>query len=56
MKFYQSSRNPRFNHDKRIKKLNETKDPMSERNPLVKSHITGDEIHEKILLFRGLNC
>ena len=30
-----------------------TRDPMGERNPLVKSHIHGDEIHRKILKFWG---
>ena len=29
---------------------------MGERKPLVKSHIPGDEIHEKILKFRGRIC
>ena len=28
-----------------------TSDAMGERNPLVKSHMYGDEIHEKILNF-----
>ena len=44
-------RNPRFNHDKRIKNWLKTRDPMGERNPLVKSHIPGDNIHEKIIGF-----
>ena len=35
--------------------LTETKDPMGERNPLVKSHIPGDEIHRKILKFQSWN-
>ena len=55
MKFYQRSRNPRFNHDKRIKNLTKTRDPMGERNPLVKSDIPGDEINSKILRFWGWN-
>ena len=49
MKFYQSSRNPRFKHDKRIKNCLKIRDPMGERNPLVKSHILGDEIHGETL-------
>ena len=35
--------------------LIENKDPMGERNPLVKSHRPGDEIHGKILKFWGWN-
>ena len=31
----------------RIKNLTKNKGPMGERNPLVKSHIPGDEIHRK---------
>lgn len=49
MKLYQSSRNPKFNHDKRIKNCLKTRDTMGERNPQVKSHLPGDVIHEETL-------
>ena len=38
------------------KNFQKTRDPMGEKNPLVKSHISGDEIDGKILMFRGWNC
>ena len=56
MKFYQSSRNPRFNHDKKIKNYLKTRNPMGEKYQLVKSHIPGDEIHREVLRFKGWNC
>ena len=54
MKFFCNSRSPKFNHG--IKNLQKIRDPMGERNPLVKSHIPGDEIHVETLRFMGWNC
>ena len=56
VKFYQGSRNPRFNHDKRIKNWQKTRNPIGEKNPLVKSYVPGYEIHGETLEFQGWNC
>ena len=39
--------------NKGIKDLTEFRDLMGERNPLLKSHIFGDEFYGKIFRFRG---